>query len=81
LIGGFCKQPTKHLERIDMKRKHLEITRHLLELVDRDELMLPTLPEVAMRIREAANDPALSRNCSEPIRPFLHGWCLSPTVH
>ncbi|MES3006808.1 MAG: HDOD domain-containing protein [Pseudomonadota bacterium] len=43
-----------------MSRSDSEITQHLLELIDRDELILPTLPEVALRIREAANDPDVS---------------------
>lgn len=32
----------------------------LLEAIDNDELVLPTLPEVALRVREAAEDPNIS---------------------
>ncbi|MDO9318592.1 MAG: HDOD domain-containing protein [Gammaproteobacteria bacterium] len=62
-----------------MSHAHLEITRHLLELVDRDELMLPTLPEVALRIREAANDPKVtSRNLTELLGtdPAISAWLI-----
>ncbi len=62
-----------------MSQTHLEITRHLLELVDRDELMLPTLPEVALRIREAANDPAVSaRDLTELLGtdPAISAWLV-----
>ena len=37
-----------------------DVVQHLIDLVDNDELVLPTLPEVALRIREAANDPDVS---------------------
>ncbi len=51
---------------IRMNRTDQEITEHLLELIDRDELILPTLPEVALKIREVANDPMVSaRDLSE----------------
>lgn len=62
-----------------MSTSHLEITRHLLELVDRDELMLPTLPEVALRIREAANDPNVtSRDLTELLGtdPAISAWLI-----
>ncbi len=62
-----------------MSHTHLEITRHLLELVDRDELMLPTLPEVALRIREAANDPNVSsRDLTELLGtdPAISAWLI-----
>ncbi|MDP1931330.1 MAG: HDOD domain-containing protein [Gammaproteobacteria bacterium] len=49
-----------------MSRTHQQITEHLLDLIDTDELILPTLPEVALRIREVANDPNVStRELSE----------------
>ena len=32
----------------------------LMEAIDRDQLVLPTLPEVALRVREAAEDPDIS---------------------
>lgn len=32
----------------------------LMEAIDRDQLVLPTLPEVALRVREAAEDPDVS---------------------
>ena len=32
----------------------------LLELLEKDQLVLPTLPEVALRVREAAEDPDVS---------------------
>lgn len=62
-----------------MEQTHLEITRHLLELVDRDELMLPTLPEVALRIRDAANDPNVtSRDLTELLGtdPAISAWLI-----
>ncbi len=62
-----------------MSPSHLEITRHLLELVDRDELMLPTLPEVALRIREAANDPNVtSRDLTDLLGtdPAISAWLI-----
>lgn len=49
-----------------MSRTDQEITDHLLTLVDNDDLILPTLPEVALKIREVANDPRVSsRELSE----------------
>ena len=36
------------------------IQEELLQAIDRDQLVLPTLPEVALRIREAAEDPDIS---------------------
>lgn len=33
------------------------VQEQLMEAIDRDELVLPTLPEVALRVREAAEDP------------------------
>lgn len=36
------------------------IQEELMEAIDRDQLVLPTLPEVALRIREAAEDPDIS---------------------
>ena len=32
----------------------------LIEAIDKDQLVLPTLPEVALRIREAAENPDVS---------------------
>lgn len=36
------------------------IQEELMQAIDRDQLVLPTLPEVALRIREAAEDPEIS---------------------
>lgn len=36
------------------------VLNELLEAIDNDELVLPTLPEVALRVREAAEDPNIS---------------------
>jgi len=36
------------------------IQEELVQAIDRDQLVLPTLPEVALRIREAAEDPDIS---------------------
>lgn len=37
-----------------------QIQSELLDAIDNDELILPTLPEVALRVREAAEDPDIS---------------------
>ncbi len=37
-----------------------DLIQRLMALVDNDELVLPTLPEVALRVREVANDPDVS---------------------
>jgi HD-like signal output (HDOD) protein len=34
-----------------------KVQRELIEAIDNDELVLPTLPEVALKVREAAEDP------------------------
>jgi HD-like signal output (HDOD) protein len=34
-----------------------KVQRELIQAIDNDELVLPTLPEVALRVREAAEDP------------------------
>ncbi|MDY0249213.1 MAG: HDOD domain-containing protein [Pseudomonas sp.] len=36
------------------------VLNELLEAIENDELVLPTLPEVALRVREAAEDPDIS---------------------
>lgn len=36
------------------------VQNELLEAIEKDELVLPTLPEVALRVREAAEDPNIS---------------------
>lgn len=36
------------------------VQNELLDAIDKDELVLPTLPEVALRVREAAEDPDIS---------------------
>ncbi len=36
------------------------VLNELLEAIENDELVLPTLPEVALRVREAAEDPNIS---------------------
>ena len=36
------------------------VLNELLEAIDNDEMVLPTLPEVALRVREAAEDPNIS---------------------
>lgn len=62
-----------------MNRTNPEITQHLLGLIDRDELMLPTLPEVALRIREAANDPKVTyRDLTELLGtdPAISAWLI-----
>ncbi|WP_193074036.1 HDOD domain-containing protein [Pseudomonas sp. FME51] len=38
----------------------LRIQEELIQAIDKDQLVLPTLPEVALRIREAAEDPDIS---------------------
>ena len=37
-----------------------KIQQDLVEAIDKDELVLPTLPEVALQIRKAAEDPEIS---------------------
>ena len=37
-----------------------KVQQELLRAIDNDELVLPTLPEVALRVREAAEDPDIS---------------------
>ncbi|MBO3276483.1 HDOD domain-containing protein [Pseudomonas schmalbachii] len=37
-----------------------KVQEELLRAIDNDELVLPTLPEVALRVREAAEDPDIS---------------------
>jgi HD-like signal output (HDOD) protein len=37
-----------------------KVQQDLVEAIDNDDLVLPTLPEVALRIREAAEDPEIS---------------------
>lgn len=37
-----------------------KVQQELLRAIDNDELVLPTLPEVALRVREAAEDPDVS---------------------
>lgn len=37
-----------------------KVQRDLVEAIDNDDLVLPTLPEVAMQIRQAAEDPEIS---------------------
>ncbi|HBT58774.1 MAG TPA: histidine kinase, partial [Pseudomonas sp.] len=32
----------------------------LIQAIEKDQLVLPTLPEVALRVREAAEDPDVS---------------------
>jgi HD-like signal output (HDOD) protein len=34
-----------------------KVQQELLQAIDNDDLVLPTLPEVALRVREAAEDP------------------------
>lgn len=36
------------------------IQEELVQAIERDQLVLPTLPEVALRIREAAENPDIS---------------------
>jgi HD-like signal output (HDOD) protein len=43
-----------------MTQTHEDVTGHLLSLIEQDRMVLPTLPEVALRIREAVNDPDIS---------------------
>ena len=38
----------------------LRVQEELIQAIDKDQLVLPTLPEVALRIREAAEDPDIS---------------------
>lgn len=40
----------------------LRVQEELIQAIDKDQLVLPTLPEVALRIREAAEDPDISIN-------------------
>ena len=37
-----------------------KVQQELLRAIDNDELVLPTLPEVALRVREAAENPDIS---------------------
>ncbi|MGH8354595.1 MAG: HDOD domain-containing protein [Pseudomonas sp.] len=37
-----------------------KVQQELIQAIDNDELVLPTLPEVALRVREAAEDPDIS---------------------
>ena len=37
-----------------------KVQRDLMQAIENDELVLPTLPEVALRVREAAEDPDVS---------------------
>ncbi|ASL26650.1 HDOD domain-containing protein [Azotobacter chroococcum] len=37
-----------------------KVQRELIEAIDNDELILPTLPEAALEVREAARDPEIS---------------------
>ena len=37
-----------------------KVQQDLVEAIDNDDLVLPTLPEVAMQIRRAAEDPEIS---------------------
>lgn len=37
-----------------------KVQKDLLQAIDNDELVLPTLPEVALKVREAAEDPNIS---------------------
>ncbi|HCW96546.1 MAG TPA: histidine kinase, partial [Pseudomonas sp.] len=37
-----------------------KVQRDLLLAIENDDLVLPTLPEVALRVREAAEDPDIS---------------------
>lgn len=37
-----------------------KVQRELIQAIDSDELVLPTLPEVALKVREAAEDPNIS---------------------
>ncbi|MCQ4286117.1 HDOD domain-containing protein [Pseudomonas stutzeri] len=37
-----------------------KVLQELMQAIERDELVLPTLPEVALRVREAAEDPDVS---------------------
>jgi HD-like signal output (HDOD) protein len=37
-----------------------KVQQDLIQAIERDELVLPTLPEVALRVREAAEDPNVS---------------------
>ena len=37
-----------------------KVQQDLVEAIDNDDLVLPTLPEVALQIRKAAEDPEIS---------------------
>ncbi len=37
-----------------------KVQKELIQAIDNDELVLPTLPEVALKVREAAEDPDIS---------------------
>ncbi len=37
-----------------------KVQQELIQAIENDELVLPTLPEVALRVREAAEDPNIS---------------------
>jgi HD-like signal output (HDOD) protein len=37
-----------------------KVQQDLIQAIENDELVLPTLPEVALKVREAAEDPNIS---------------------
>ena len=37
-----------------------KVQEELIQAIENDELVLPTLPEVALKVREAAEDPNVS---------------------
>src|SRR5688572_7956495 len=39
-----------------------KVSRDIITAINRDQLILPTLPEIALRVREMADDPAADLN-------------------
>jgi HD-like signal output (HDOD) protein len=45
---------------LPMSKLAEKVQKELIQAIDNDELVLPTLPEVALKVREAAEDPDIS---------------------
>ncbi len=56
MIAAASAQKTRN----DMSTLAEKVQRDLLLAIENDDLVLPTLPEVALRVREAAEDPDIS---------------------
>ena len=49
-----------HDPRAEMSKLAEKVQEELIQAIDNDELVLPTLPEVALKVREAVEDPNIS---------------------